>query len=132
MKLRNLMFVLPNSPEFMEVYRFADEHGLPVMLTSEVWDQFPGYYPSKDFDAYFDMMEEVMRKFSQVRFIFPAAASSSVAQISAAPKYHSPLTPSCLANTSASSTWEPVMMLAAPAGRSEVSRTWYRNGVSVA
>lgn len=62
-------YVMPNAPEFMSVYRFAADHGLPVVLTSELWDINPGFFPSRDFDAYFDMVEPVLREFREVRFM---------------------------------------------------------------
>lgn len=62
-------YLMPNSPEFMRVYRFAADRELPLVLTMEGWDQFKGYFPSHDFDPYFDMMESVIREFKEVRFM---------------------------------------------------------------
>lgn len=60
--------LLLNGPEFMGVYRFAAEKGLPVVLTLERWEECL-CLPSKDFDDVFDMLEGVIREFSDVRFM---------------------------------------------------------------
>ena len=62
-------YLMPNCPEYMRVWRFAADRGLPVVITTEGWDQFPGYYPSKDWDAYWDMYESVIREFSGIRWM---------------------------------------------------------------
>ena len=62
-------YLMPNSPEFMKVYRFAADKGLPVVLTVEGWDQFKDYFPSNDFDEYLDMVESIIREFKDVRFM---------------------------------------------------------------
>jgi len=60
--------ILPNGPEFMRVYRFAADKGLPVVLTMERWEQSL-CLKSKDFDDVFDMFEKVIREFKDVRFM---------------------------------------------------------------
>jgi len=62
-------YLMPNSPEFKQIYRFAAHRGLPVVLTAEGWDQFSGYFPAADWNDYFDMLEEVIREFRDVRFM---------------------------------------------------------------
>ena len=60
--------ILPNSSEFMDVYRFAADRGLPVVLTTERWEKslcFHGRY----FYEYFSMIEQVIREFKDVRFM---------------------------------------------------------------
>ena len=60
--------ILPNGPEFMPVYRFAAEKGLPVVLTMERWEQSLCFTGSQ-FVEYFEMFEKVIREFSSVRFM---------------------------------------------------------------
>ena len=64
--------ILPNGPEFMPVYRFAADNGLPVVLTMERWE-WTHCYRAKDFDDYFSMFESVIREFSDVRFMISHA-----------------------------------------------------------
>ena len=60
--------ILPDGPEFMDVYRFADERGLPVVLTMERWEHSL-CFPGSSFDEYFSMFEAVIREFRNVRFM---------------------------------------------------------------
>ena len=60
---------MPNDHRFMQVYRFAADYNLPVVLTVEGWDVYEGYFPSRDWNLYFDMIEAVVREFKDVRFM---------------------------------------------------------------
>jgi len=60
--------ILPNGPEFMPVYRFAADHALPVVLTMERWEECLSFSGSR-FDEFFDMFEQVIREFREVRFM---------------------------------------------------------------
>jgi len=60
--------ILPNGPEFMRVYRFAADRGLPIVLTMERWQHSLCFTGSR-FDEYFAMFEQVIREFSTVRFM---------------------------------------------------------------
>ena len=64
--------ILPDSPEFMSVYRFAAEHGLPVVLTMERWEHSL-CFPGTRFEEFFAMFEKVIREFSGVRFMISHA-----------------------------------------------------------
>ncbi len=60
--------ILPDGPELMQIYSFAAENNLPVVLALERWD-WPQYSSFSDFDIYFDMVEGIIRKFPSVRFM---------------------------------------------------------------
>jgi len=60
--------ILPNGPEFMRVYRFAADRGLPVVLTMERWEECLCFQGSH-FDDFFGMLEQVIREFENVRFM---------------------------------------------------------------
>jgi predicted TIM-barrel fold metal-dependent hydrolase len=60
--------ILPNGPEFMRVYRFAADHGLPVVLTMESWERCL-CLQGCDFGEVLSMFEEVIREFPDVRFM---------------------------------------------------------------
>lgn len=60
--------ILPNGPEFMPVYRFAADRGLPVVLTMERWEHSLCFGGSQ-FDEFFGMFEQVIREFREVRFM---------------------------------------------------------------
>lgn len=62
-------YVMPDDERFMAIYRFAAERGLPVILTAEGWDQYEGYFPSKNWDEFFPKIERIVREFSGVRFM---------------------------------------------------------------
>jgi predicted TIM-barrel fold metal-dependent hydrolase len=62
-------YVMPDDERFMALYRFAADRGLPVILTAEGWDQYPGYFPSKNWDDYFSKFERIVRGFPSVRFM---------------------------------------------------------------
>lgn len=64
--------ILPNGPEFMPVYRFAADHGLPVVLTMERWEKCLCFTGSR-FDEFFTMFEQVIREFRDVRFMISHA-----------------------------------------------------------
>lgn len=60
--------ILPNGPEFMRVYRFAADNGLPVVLTMERWEHCLTFQGTA-FADFFDMFEKVIREFKDVRFM---------------------------------------------------------------
>ena len=60
--------ILPKGPEFTRVYRFAADKGLPVVLTAERWEHCLCVRP-QDFDEFFAMFEQVIREFTEVRFM---------------------------------------------------------------
>ena len=66
--------ILPNGPECMKIYRFAAEKGLPVVLTMERWEHSL-CLRSKEFDDVFDMFEQVIREFGEVRFMIGHAGN---------------------------------------------------------
>jgi predicted TIM-barrel fold metal-dependent hydrolase len=68
-------YLMPDSPEYMGVWRLAADRGLPVVITAEGWDQFSGYYPSADWDAYWDMYEGVIRQFPGTRWMIGHAGN---------------------------------------------------------
>lgn len=61
--------LMPNSIEYREIYKFAAEKDLPIVLTMEFWDQFEGYFPANKFNVFFDMYEQIIREFKSVRFM---------------------------------------------------------------
>ena len=68
-------YLMPNGPEYRRVWQFAADNGLPVVITTEGWDQFPGYYPSGAWDAYWDMYEGVIREFTGIRWMIGHAGN---------------------------------------------------------
>ena len=61
-------YVMPDDERFMALYRFAADRDLPVILTAEGGDQYPGYFPSKNWDEFFSKYERIVRAFPSVRF----------------------------------------------------------------
>ena len=60
--------ILPKGPEFMRVYRFAADKGLPVVLTMERWEECL-CFRGKTFNEFFGMFEQVIRELGDVRFM---------------------------------------------------------------
>ena len=60
--------ILPNGPEFMRVYRFAADRGLPVVLTMERWEKCL-CFRGEHFEEFFGMFEQVIQEFVDVRFM---------------------------------------------------------------
>ena len=64
--------ILPDGPEFMRVYNFTADHGLPVVLTMERWTETL-CFRAGNFDEYFAMFEKVIRRFKDTRFMISHA-----------------------------------------------------------
>lgn len=64
--------ILPDGPEFMRVYKFAADRGLPVVLTMERWE-YTNCFFAAEFNDYLAMFERVIREFRGTRFMISHA-----------------------------------------------------------